>query len=272
MTITSLNNQYIKEARSLSRKKERILTGKYLIEGVRLVEEAVASGLALEYALYTERVANNPRGKILLDKLIAAGLNCVDVDERALASITETEQSQGIVTVAPLPTVPWKAVLEKEDPFILIVDGLQDPGNLGTIIRTAEGAGLSGVLLTAGTVDPHSPKVIRAAMGSLFRLPVATVPSVEQLVNILQEKKISIVVADATDGVPYFEAQWAQKNVAVVIGSEAVGPQPLFRDKASMTVSIPLVPPVESLNAAIAASVLIFEAARHRSVASKKGL
>ncbi|MBM7866209.1 RNA methyltransferase [Heliobacterium gestii] len=270
--ITSPDNQYVKEARSLSRKKERGLTGKYLIEGVRLVEEAVASAVSLAYCLYTARVSSLPRGRSLLEGLAAAGVDCLEVDERALATITETEQSQGIVAAASLTPADWEALLDVPAPFLLIVDGVQDPGNLGTIVRTAEAAGVTGVLLTPGVVDPYSPKVIRATMGALFRLPVATAPSAEGLASAMREREIALAVADARDGVPYYEAPWMKEGLAIVIGSEAHGPQPIWRERAGLLVRIPLAPPVESLNAAVASAVLLFEAARHRSVASKKGL
>ncbi|MZP30852.1 RNA methyltransferase [Heliobacterium undosum] len=270
--ITSPDNQHVKEARSLSRKKERGVTGKYLIEGVRLVEEATASAISLAYCLYTARVSAQPRGRRLLDRLAGNGVDCLEVDDRALGTITETEQSQGIVAVANLTPADWEAIIAAPEPFLLIVDGVQDPGNLGTIIRTAEAAGVTGVLLTPGTVDPYGPKVIRGTMGALFRLPVATVPSAEGLAVSLRERDIALAVADARDGVPYFEAPWARGSIAIVIGSEAHGPQPFWGDLAQLRVRIPLTPPVESLNAAVAAAVLLFEAARHRSVASTRGL
>lgn len=270
--LESLQNRWVKEARSLSRKKEREATGRYLIEGVRLLEEAVNSKLPLSYCLYSEKITGNARGQKLLDHMAALGIECLEVTEKALDSVTETEQSQGIVAVSSLPMTSWESLLSIPQPFLLIVDGLQDPGNLGTIIRTAEAAGVKGVLLSPGTVDPFNPKVIRSAMGSLFRLPVAFAPSIGDLVEGIKDRGISLTVGDAKGDLSYYEVDWTDEALAIVIGSEAHGPNGAFLAQAKQIVRIPLTAPVESLNAAVAAALLIFEAAKYRLVASKKGV
>ncbi|MDD2420879.1 MAG: RNA methyltransferase [Heliobacteriaceae bacterium] len=277
--LTSRHNPRVKEARSLALKKERGLAGRYLLEGVRLLEEAVAAGVPLLYCLYTDKLVRNDRGRALLDRLMTTGVACLPVKATVLDAVTATKETQGIVAVAPIPAVSWETVLTGDQFLVVVVDGVQDPGNLGTVIRTAEGAGANGVLLTPGTVDPFNPKVIRAAMGSLFRLPVTYGPEPEALVEGLQTRGGALVVGDAHGGVAYDRADWRAERLALVIGSEAQGPRPCMLAQAGQVVRIPLMAPVESLNVAVAAAVLLFEAARQRripvqgdAVASGKGL
>ncbi|MCW2276762.1 TrmH family RNA methyltransferase [Heliophilum fasciatum] len=266
--ITSVQNIRVQRAKDLNRKKGRVLAGQFLLEGVRLVEEALASGIPLHEGFYSERLLNSERGQQLYRQLRTGGVDMVLVTDRVLQAISETEQCQGIVMIADLPRYQWQEVCqkagEKAAALLLIIDGVQDPGNLGTMLRTAEAAGVQAVLLTAGTVDPFNPKVIRAAMGSVFRLPLASAPSSDELRQVLADQGMAVFVADAHGERRYDQADWTVPKMALVVGSEARGPEPLWLEGASEIVRIPLCAPVESLNAAIASALLLFEAAKQR--------
>ncbi|QGG48796.1 TrmH family RNA methyltransferase [Heliorestis convoluta] len=271
-TFASDQNKRVKEARTLSRKKGRTTAKRYLIEGRRLIEEAVASKIQIDYFLYTERIGQQKAGQELVAALQSQGSEGLLVNDKTLQSISETEHSQGIIAVAPLPEPSrWEEVAQSKKlqntrkPFLLILDGLQDPGNVGTILRSAEAAAVDAVIMTAGTADPFNPKVIRASMGSIFRLPVIIAPTEEAIEQILAEKECTLVVADSGGEQAYYNLPLQEsKSLALVIGSEGHGPSAYFRAKADHIATIPLAPPVESLNAAIAAAVLLFDVAKGR--------
>ncbi|KAB2951569.1 RNA methyltransferase [Heliorestis acidaminivorans] len=271
-TITSDQNKRVKEARTLSRKKGRGIAGRYLIEGRRLVEEAVASKIKIDYFLFTDRMTQQAEGQKLISALQAQGSEGLLVQDKTLQSISETEHSQGIVAIAPLPEVlPLEKLssikeLQKGDyPFFLILNGLQDPGNVGTILRSAEATAVDAVILTTGTADPFNPKVIRASMGSLFRMPLVQASDEEALWHKLKENNCTIIVADLGAEKAYYDLPWDKKQgLALVIGSEGQGPSPFFQEKADHIATIPLSAPVESLNASIAAAILLFEVVKGR--------
>lgn len=253
--ISSPENPKVKELRALTRRSVRYRERLFLVEGVRLTEEALAAGYPLHLALYVpERLGETPRGAALLERLQSMATAFPTVP-KVLDSIAETVTPQGVVAAVPFPEGP----AEPGD-LVLILDRLRDPGNCGTILRTAEAAGVSLVYCAPGTVDPFSPKVVRAGMGAHFRLPLR-LSGWPELREVLSDRPVWL--AEARGGRPYDAVDW-RGPVALIVGGEAEGPGEEARALATGTVSIPMPGPAESLNAAVAAGVLLFEALRQR--------
>lgn len=260
--ITSKANPQVKKVKTLLRRSGRDKAGLFLVEGVRLTEEALSSDL-VEAVYYSPKLLENPRGQELLEAARTAGIQEVACSAPVLEEISDTVTSQGIVAVVRKPSWQWEL-----SGLIIIADQIRDPGNLGTLFRTAVGAGAEGMLLTTGCVDPYNSKVVRASMGGIFRLPHALFDG-EQVVQMLKEAGIQIVVADLIDSQTYFAAHYAQ-NVALVIGSEAHGPSPEFLQAADLKVKIPLVGEMESLNASVAAGILMYEIVRQHHLSREE--
>lgn len=255
--ITSPQNPRLKLARALQgRPKERREEGAFLAEGVRLVEEALAANWPVRYALYASGLSE--RGEALVRKLRETGADVEEVAGDLLQAVSETETPQGILAVLelnalPLPTAPN---------FVLIPDQIRDPGNLGTLIRTAAAAGVQAVLLPPETVDAFAPKVVRAGMGAHFRLPVHSLEwdAIEQVCRLA---RLQVFLADM-DGHSCWETDFSGP-LALVVGGEAEGASERARSLTDISVRIPMPGNMESLNAGIAGAVLMFEVVRQRT-------
>lgn len=258
--ITSSANERLKQVRLLQRQaRTRRKQRRLVLEGVRLISDAVAAGVLPEYVLHAPELDEPARA--LRDTLSASGVPCLAVIPPLLADLFQTETPQGILGVFPWPDLP----VPDAPTLVLVADGWQDPGNLGTLIRTAAAAGVDALALPPGTVDPFNPKVLRAGMGGHFRLPLLWTDW-----DRLPERfpDLELVLADAAGEVPYDTFDWIRPTL-LVVGGEAHGPRDRVRALPHTSVAIPLARGVESLNAAIAASVLIFEAQRQRRGASR---
>jgi len=241
-----------------ARERARDGRGQLLLEGPKLVGEAVAAGLALELLACSERTSDSP----LARKLEAAGVPLRTFSEPLLSSLSEAETSQGVLAIAPAPRFE-EAVVLGGVPLLLVACGIQNPGNLGGLLRTAEAAGATGALLTKGCADPFSWKSLRGSMGSALRLPHRGGLTVDEVLALLRAQRIRLVAADARAAVRY-DAADLRAPIAIAVGSEAAGlPEPLA-EGADVRVAIPIREPVESLNVGVAAGVLFFEAARQR--------
>jgi TrmH family RNA methyltransferase len=227
-----------------------------VFEGVRLVEEVVRAGVAPTSVFHTEAIAEDERGGRLLVSLRQMAVTCDVVSESVMAACTDTKTPQGILAVLPIPQLRPKP----HPTFTLIIDRVRDPGNLGTMLRTALAAGVERVLLAPGTVDASNPKVVRAAMGAHLYLPIAVLgwDAVDEVVT-----GSDIWLAAADGELPYTAVDW-KRPVALIAGSEAVGAGQKAGALAHGRVSIPMSGGVESLNAAVAAAVILFEAVRQR--------
>jgi RNA methyltransferase, TrmH family len=254
--ITSSQNPKVQRLRALfSQRKEREVHGEFPVEGVRLFEEALTAGWKLRQALYTPELSQ--RGMELIARCRALGAEVEEVDPRVLKAAADTESPQGLVGVFAQRTLPLPVSLD----FMIVADGLRDPGNLGTLLRTAAAAGAQAVLLTPGSVDPYSPKVLRAAMGAHFRLPVLEL-SWEELSQALKPA-CRVYAAGAGTGTVCWELD-LRGPLALVIGAEAEGIGPQMSALADGVVRIPMPGQTESLNAAVAAGILLFEVVRQR--------
>lgn len=254
--ISSVANPKVKHVRNLqARRSARETEGLFVAEGVRLVEEAARALGAPRLALYLEGL--DPRGQAALDQLRARGAAVEVVTPQVMAAVSATETPPGLLTVVPMPALEPPALLT----LALVLDSLRDPGNLGTILRTADAAGVQAVFLAPGTVDAYNPKVVRAAMGAHFHVPIVSA-GWEALAQALAG--LSLWLAEARTGETYHQVDWRRPS-ALIIGSEAAGPGPAARRLAPGLVNIPMSGQAESLNAAVASGIILFEAARQRA-------
>jgi TrmH family RNA methyltransferase len=260
--ITSTSNSKVKLARALHRRRYRYAERRFLVEGVRLLEEVVRAGIPPAFVLYTDEILAGQRGQSLLRDLRQLTDDVYQVTDGVLQAAADTVAPQGILAVVPFP-----ATATPPNPTLtLVIDEIQDPGNLGTLLRTAEAAGVDYVILTPGTVDPYNPKVVRAGMGAHFRLPMAVSDDWDAISKLLAGRPVWLAEASARHA--YYEVDWTQPS-ALIIGSEARGASPEARRLATGGIAIPMAGDVESLNAAVAASVILFEARRQRAQAAQ---
>jgi RNA methyltransferase, TrmH family len=258
--ISSRANPVVKRLRAL---KERGTEDLALLEGLTLVEEALAGGLEVVEAAVTPEAAAAPRGRAIVEALQARAVPVRHVEAQVLASLSETETSQGLLAVARRPAFAEDAIYRRV-PLVVVAAGLQNPGNVGAVLRAGEAAGASGAYLTAGTADPFSWKALRGAMGSAWRLPHVRGLSADEVLARLRARGVTTLAAvageaDAYDGVDL------TGPVAFLLGREADGLGAALAARADRRIAIPMAGRAESLNVAVAAGVLLFEAARQRA-------
>jgi len=223
---------------------------------VRLVEEALAASWAAQLVLYSAELS--PRGQELLQDYAAQGAPVEEVTPAVMRAASDTQTPQGILAVLPMQPLPTPPKLD----FVLVADGVRDPGNLGSVLRTAAAAGVQLVVAPQGSVDLYAPKVVRAGMGAHFRLPIRSSPW-EQITEDIRRAGVRVFLADASAATAYTQAD-LRLPLALIIGSEAAGPGAAAHSLADMRLSIPMPGGMESLNAAAAAAILLFEVVRQR--------
>jgi RNA methyltransferase, TrmH family len=247
--LTSTRNPRVRAAAALARRRERLSRGEHLVEGPRAVGEALAAGVVVEVFAVPERLAA---------LRVPAGVRVTSVAEHVLAAVADAASPQGIVAVARTPEADLADALTGE--LVVVLDRVSDPGNVGTIVRTADAAGAGGVVLTAGSADPFGPKAARSAVGSTYHLPV--VPDVDpvELVAACRASGRRLLGLDAAAPRSVYDVTAGEAPVALVLGSEAHG----LGDTAALdgTLAIPLGGRAESLNVAAAAAVACFAVAR----------
>lgn len=262
--ITSVKNTRIKEWASLKQKKFRDSTGLFLIEGVRSVEEALRSGAQIEVVLID--VDQRGRGKLdeIENLVFSRGLELLEVTSNVLEHIADTQTPQATLAVARRNDHDWRRVIEgKESPMYILLDQLRDPGNLGTIIRTADAIGATAVFVGQNSADVYNPKTVRSTMGSLFHIPVIPADLVE-LATELKRVGVKITALTTDEEEDIYNVTFDQAT-AIVIGSESEGLSEQVLELVDQVARIPMPGQAESLNAAIAASVALYEAYRQRN-------
>jgi len=262
--ITSVDNHIYKSAAQLKQKKYRDEQGKYLIEGPNLIREALQNGGMIEQIIRSE--------EFMLEALLEERIHLTETDAPTAVmssglfrKLSETENPQGILAVVK------KGIYKVEEFFrpgpgssnIIVLDRLQDPGNIGTILRTADAAGYMGAILLKGTADIYSPKIVRAAAGSLFRLPVLAADTPGEVTALLRRYRKNIICTTPNCTGLYYDAD-LREDAAVIIGNEGNGICKEFLDQADMLVKIPMEGTIESLNAAVSAGILMYESVRQR--------
>ena len=260
--ITSRDNSLLRRARAV---RDGKVTDTIFVEGLRLAEEARQSGLAIEAVVYSEELAQKARGEKLIRALDQDSVKSASVSEKLLQSISYTKTPQGIVVLAGRPSVAQNlfANRQPEKPLLVILHRLNNPVNVGAILRTAEAAGATGMIATAGTADPFSPKSLRGAMGSAFRLPIWRGADYREAIDWCRRMRVQTVCADVHSREDYNEITW-RRATAIIMGAESDGLSPEEMALTDRTVRIPMKGHTESLNVAVAAGILLYEAARVR--------
>lgn len=264
-TITSRDNSLLRLARSVRDGKSDELI---FVEGLRLCEEAVRSRLEITAVIFSNEIADKPRAAAFLQEVEPLLPHIDQVDEKLLASISYTKTPQGIILLARRPD-SGRDLLIKDNvqPLLVLLHGVNNPVNVGAILRSAEAAGATAVIVTANTSDPYSPKSLRGAMGSAFRLPIWFGPSFEEAITWCRAGGVRLVSADPVAQRLYTEVDW-RSPIALVVGSEASGLSDEETAATDLPVRIPMQGFVESLNVAVATGILLYEAARQRGLAS----
>jgi TrmH family RNA methyltransferase len=258
--VAGRHNQRLKELRLAFRRAELTPQGECAIEGIKLIEEALRSGQHLESVFFCESA--RPLAEKLLPQINARAETLV-LPDALFKSIVPSETPQGVAALLRLPESSSVQMLERSSAGPLVVAaGLQDPGNLGTILRSAEAFGAAGIFLAEGTVSPYNSKVLRGSAGSIFRLPFLQISSAE-LIPFLRARGVRLLATSSHQGTPLPKASWTLP-LAIFIGNEGAGlPRELTR-QMDETLAIPQASQVESLNAGVAASIVLYEAARNR--------
>jgi len=273
--ITSRHNPLVKRFRRVRAMGER---QHVFLEGVRLIEDAINTGARFESVAFTAELESSERGAALLDSLRRVQCRGALVSKQVMEAIADTQTPQGVAALVSRPYLELDDLFSNSPDLLVIADELQDPGNLGTIIRTAEAAGANGLITTRYTVDPFSDKAIRASMGSALRLPVVTGASRADIAARCRHHKIKMIASRATPGQAQGIIEDAARAervklctevdmtvpIALIVGREATGiPEP-GNAEADESVHIPMAEGVESLNVAAATAILLYEAARQR--------
>lgn len=265
--IASTQNSLIKLAASLKQKKYRDENGVFPVEGVRLVEEAIQAGWEITACLVTKKALDQARVQTIIQQLQERHCRLTELSEGLYAKVTDTDQAQGIMAIVKKKEFLFADLVAGErQPLIAVLDNVQDPGNVGALIRTADAAGCTAVILTQGSADLFSPKTVRATMGSIFHLPVVTRVSPSELLHYLQQYHIQLIATALTAAKPYFEVELTGP-AAIVFGNEGNGVSDELLQHAASRLFIPLYGRAESLNVAAAAAVIFYEIARQQRAA-----
>ncbi|WDV47328.1 23S rRNA (guanosine(2251)-2'-O)-methyltransferase RlmB [Clostridiaceae bacterium M8S5] len=262
--ISSPNNKLIKQVRALSKRKDRWKEQKFVVDGIRSVREAIMNSAEIDFLLYTKDIKDKQDGIKLLELCIDKQYRAYMVDDKLMNNITETENPQGIIAVVNFDIKQNEIELKQDNNFIVILDRLQDPGNMGSIIRTADALGVNAIILTKGCVDLYNPKTVRSTMGSIFHINISYYEDNNKLIEKLKQKNISIMSTALDADYSCYDVN-LKKNIALIIGNEAQGVSDYFLNSSDITVNIPMKGKAESLNAAIASGILMYEVSRQRN-------
>ena len=261
--IKSIKNPLIKEIKSLYRKKERIKSKSFIIEGIKIIEEAINNNYKIKNIIYTDRLLKTKGGPEFFEKIKSID-GLVYVTDTIFKEISDTENPQGIIAITGFEFNELDKYKPDENPFLLFLDELQDPGNMGTIIRTADAFNLDGIILTNGCVDPYNPKVVRATMGSIFRVPIYYTSNNRHGLDYLKNLGIKVFSTSLEGSVPIYDIDY-NEGFVLVIGNESRGVSDEIYSMSDRLIRIPMPGKAESLNAGIAASIIMYEGMKQRS-------
>lgn len=260
--ITSTSNQKVKRIVQLQKKaRQREKEGVFIVEGIRMCKETPPEELVEVYI--SESCWNKQKSEL---EAWAPKEKSELVSDEVLAHMSDTQTPQGVLCVVRQRVYRLEQMMQKTDgrePLFVVLDNLQDPGNLGTILRTAEGAGVTGIVLSKSSVSIYNPKVIRSTMGSIYRMPFVYVEDLPSAIDKMQQAGI-VTYAAHLEGRQDYDEEDYNGGIAFLIGNEGNGLSDAVSQKADIRIKIPMEGKVESLNAAVAASLLMYEAARQR--------
>lgn len=256
--IKSRKNPLIKEIKSLYRKKERKNKGLFIVEGIKIIEEIIDRKYSFRAIIYTDLILENHDGRQLLFKM-GNIKNLVHVPDDIFREISDTENPQGILGVANIPINNIEKLDLNTAKFLLYLDRVQDPGNMGTIIRTADAFKIDGIIISEGSVDPYNPKVVRATMGSIFRVPLYFTDDGLSEIKRIKSKGIKIYASSLIASIDIGKINLKNSSM-VIIGNESSGVSDEIYDLSDNLIKIPMPGESESLNAGVAASIIMYEA------------
>jgi len=263
--ITSRQNEVVKRARALARGKDVSGAEVMCVEGIRLLEEALIEGVRFDSVLASPKIEATERGARLREDLLLSGNPVLEATDDVLESISDAAGDHGCVGLA------YKRRWKPDDlfpsdgkPLVVLVWGVQDPGNLGTMIRTADAVGATGLIATARSASPYNTKCVRATMGSIFRLPMLEIEEDLAAIRLVKEHETRLIGTALVDNYRHVDVRY-DRAVAIVFGGEGGGVPEHVLNKCVQTVRIPIRRGVESLNVAAAAAVILYEAARQRN-------
>ncbi|MEY8427223.1 RNA methyltransferase [Lachnospiraceae bacterium 46-15] len=257
--ITSMSNMQMKNLVRLQKKgKARREQDVFVVEGMKMYREAPRE--LIEKVYISQSFSEKPEASELL------GCRNVEVvDDRIFQGVSDTKTPQGILAVIRRQHYSLEQVLRGENPLVLVLENIQDPGNLGTILRTGEGAGVTGIVMSADTVDIYNPKTIRSTMGSVYRMPFCYAEDMAQVMDRLNQRGISVYAAHLKGSMDYDQMDY-RKSCGFLIGNEGSGLGGELAARADGYIRIPMCGEVESLNAGVASAVLMYEAFRQRRI------
>ena len=260
--ITSLQNPRIKQAVRLRERRDRDETGLFLIEGRRETARALANGWHLHTLFFCREIFSGMTEAEVLASAQAAGVECVECSAAVFRKLAYGDRAEGLLAIAPQRHRTLAQLALPANPLLIVAEAIEKPGNLGTILRSADAAGVHAVIVCDGCTDVHNPNVVRASIGTLFSVPVVEATSDETLAW-LREKKIAALAAT-----PHAESEYTAvdltRGVAIVVGQEQAGLSARWMESAELRVKIPMLGQADSLNVAAATTLLLFEAIRQR--------
>ncbi|AIC25598.1 tRNA/rRNA methyltransferase SpoU-like protein [Rhizobium etli bv. mimosae str. IE4771] len=260
--VTSLANPIIKDIKALTNKKSREESGTFLAEGLKLVIDAIELGWTIRTLVYAKAAKGKPLVEQMAAKTVASGGLVLEVSEKVIGSITRRDNPQMVVGIFDQRWKPLKDIRPREGETWVALDRVRDPGNLGTIIRTADAAGASGVILVGEATDPFSLETVRATMGSVFAVPVARATP-EEFLAWRKSAGVSVVATHLAGAVDYRTIDYRKKPIVLLMGNEQSGLPEQLAKEADALARIPQQGRADSLNLAVATAVMLFEARRH---------
>ncbi len=262
MDITSPSNPIIKEIKSLYRKKGRWTKHLFLAEGIKVVEECIDNNCPIAHIVYSDELFNMGGGQALFDKIKSYD-RLVRIPHKLYREISDMESPQGVLAVIGFEVSTIEDLDIQNSPFFLLLDEVQDPGNMGTIIRTADAFGIDGIIVTEGCVDIYNPKVVRSTMGSILRTPIFHEPERMGVIEKLKREGVKIY-STSLEGSQYIQDTNFKESCVLIIGNESKGVSKSLYSLADNLIKIPMLGKAESLNAAVASSIIMYEAMRQR--------
>lgn len=257
--ITSKDNEIIKNIRKLKDKKYREAENKYIIEGIKLIEEAVEENAEIDTIVVCEDcVENNTIEQKLMYEI--AKYNCVYVSKKVFNAVTEVTNPQGILAV--INKENEEDEIDYNQDIIVVLDGIQDPGNLGTILRTVDSVGLKQIIISKETADAYNPKVVRSTMGAIFRVKIIVAEDLTTMLKEIKKHKFKVVATSLQTEESIYDVDYNKK--VIVIGNEANGVSNEILSMADIKAKIPMLGKTESLNASVATSVILYEYVRQK--------
>lgn len=260
--IISLSNPKIRETLDIKNRRSRHKHNAFIVEGPHLIEMAISSECKIKTVFFTHAFASKKENQRLIRQILKETDEAYEISEHILDKLTDTETPQGILAVTSYTPQNLDLIQLKTAPLLIVIDGVQEPGNLGTMIRTADAAGADAVVILKGTCDPFMQKTLRSTAGSIFNIPIVYAKT-EELFEWLTAKKISMIATAVDSRISLFNAD-LKTGITFVFGNEAHGISDEIKRKADLTIKIPIPGKAESLNVSASAAICLYEAVRQR--------